>query len=64
MVVLKCFEETGMIGLREKFQLSQLPQSCFSPVTTTNIQQKSFSLNIREIFHMSQTNSQVFFYQI
>ena len=40
MVVLKSFEEKGLIGLCAKFQLSQSPRSCFLLKTTisfTNI---------------------------
>ena len=49
-VVLKSFEEKGLIGLCAKFQLSQSPRSCFSLITTaffTNIGGKYFSLNER-----------------
>ena len=35
MVVLKSFEEKGLIGLCAKFQLSQLLRSCLALMTTT-----------------------------
>ena len=34
-IVLKSFEEQGLIGLSAKFQLCQSCASCFSPITAT-----------------------------
>ena len=38
MVVLKMFEEKGLIGLCAKFQFLQSPGSFFSLITTTLLQ--------------------------
>ena len=59
-VVLKSFEEKGLIGLCAKFQLFQSCASCFLPIAATfltKIGRKYFPLNLWAVFPLSQTAS-------